>query len=314
MRELKKKNKVIVSAPGKLMLLGEHAVVYGYPCLVTAVNNRLFITAEFETGDSDKITAPQVKESNFVKETISIFKRKYKITSPVHIETRSEFSHTVGFGSSSAVTVATLKALSVLFEVPLSKKEIFDLSYQVVLAIQGVGSGFDVAVADYGKTLYFIGGGKEISPVLCPKLSLVVGYSGVKADTPTLVRKVKVDYDKNTSKINKIFLEIETLVKKGKVALIRNDLITLGKLMSRNHTLLKELGVSTDKLDHMVDRAVEGGAFGAKLSGAGGGDCMIALTSVDKRDLVVKAIEKAGGQIMDVQVNAEGIKIENGFN
>lgn len=303
--------KIQTSAPGKLMLLGEHAVVYGYPCLVTAVDNRLYVSAELHKKNEDEIIAPQVKESNFVKETLKVFKSKYHILDNLKIETQSEFSHTVGFGSSSAVTVATLKALSILLDIPLSAKEIFDLSYEVVLAIQSVGSGFDVAIADYGHTLYFVGGGKEIRPLKNDEMHLVVGYSGTKADTPTLVKKVSALRKEKKEEIDRIFDSIGKLVEQATECIQIKKWEELGKLMTQNHTFLQSLDVSTDRLDSMVHTAVEAGAYGAKLSGAGGGDCMIALVNEDKREAVEKGIESAGGEVIRVKTNAEGVRVES---
>ena len=118
--------KIRTSAPGKLMLLGEHAVVYDNPCLVTAVDKRLYVEAEIIDSNEDEIVTPQVKESRFVLESIVHFKERFSIKKSVKITTNGDFSHSVGLGSSSAVTVATFKALSALFNLPLSQREIFD--------------------------------------------------------------------------------------------------------------------------------------------------------------------------------------------
>ncbi len=302
--------KVKVSAPGKLMLLGDHAVVYGYPCLVTAVDKRLYVEADQISEREDEIITPQVKESRFVLESLSHFKKKYHIQQAVRIKTKGDFSHRVGLGSSSAVTVATFQALGILFGIPLTKKELFEMSYQVTLLIQGVGSGFDIAAASFGKTIYYIKAGTCIEPVSIQSLPLVVGYSGVKADTPFYIRKVAEAFRMRQKEMKQMFISIQHLVEQAKVSLIQNDLSSLGSCMTANHMLLKELGVSTIKLDEMVIGSIQAGAWGAKLSGAGGGDCMIALVSEEKRKSVERAIQKAGGEIINVEVNTEGVNIE----
>jgi mevalonate kinase len=299
-----------VSAPGKLMLMGEHAVIYGYHCLVTAVDKRLYVEAEKIDEEDDEIIAPQVKESRFVLESIAYFKKKFNVSQSVKIVTRGDFSHNVGLGSSSAVTVATFKALSSLFDKPLSLRKIFDLSYKVNLNIQGLGSGFDIAAATYGNTLYFVTGGKVIKPLSIPELPIVVGYSGIKADTPFYVRKVAENFKSKKNTMKKIFEEINDLVYKAKNKLIKKNYFELGKLMNKNHQLLQELGVSIPKLDAMVNAAIRAGAWGAKLSGAGGGDCMIALVSREKRKRVEQAIKKVGGEIVNAVNNAQGVRVE----
>lgn len=303
--------KTKVSAPGKLMLLGDHAVVYGHPCIVTAVDKRLYVEAEKIDAPTDDIITPQVKESRFVLETLSYFKEKFHIDDSVRIRTNGDFSHRVGLGSSSAVTVATFQALGNIFGIPLSRQLLFDMSYKVTLLIQGVGSGFDIAAAVFGKTIYYVTGGKEIEAVPVESLPLVVGYSGIKADTPFYIRKVAEEFKKKREALDKIFSSIDNLVAQAREGLRQGDLASVGTCLTANHMLLQQMGVSTQKLDDMVQASINAGAWGAKLSGAGGGDCMIALIPDGKRLAVEKAIEAAGGEIIHVAVNTAGVIIEN---
>ncbi len=296
------------SAPGKLMLLGDYAVVYNNPCLVTAVNKRVSVDVEIIDAIQDEIITPQVKESVFVKETIVYFKKTFSIIQAIRIVTHADFSHQVGLGSSSAVTVATLEALSLLFGKKLSHKQLFDMCYEIILSIQGVGSGFDIAAAVYGGTLYFVTGGKKIEPLPLTHLPLVVGYSGIKADTPSYIRKVRAAFSERGEELQSIFSSITSLVETAKAGLNKGDYPVVGNCMTQNQFLLQQLGVSIPKLDMMISAAISAGAWGAKLSGAGGGDCMIALVSDDKRDAVVREIENVGGEVIHVGLNAQGVK------
>jgi len=296
------------SAPGKLLLLGDYAVVYNNPCLVTAVDKRLYVEAEIIEKEEDEIITPQVKESRFVLETIAHFKEIFSIRQSVRIKTKGDFSHQVGLGSSSAVTVATLEALNQLFKKNLNKKQVFDMCYSVTLSIQGVGSGFDIAAAVYGGTHYYVTGGVVIEPIHIDSLPLIVGYSGVKADTPFYIRKVAEAFKYRQEELKNIFSSITSLVEEARIGLETSDFEKTGKCMTQNHILLQKLGVSIPKLDEMVKTANQAGAWGAKLSGAGGGDCMIALVSDEKRDEVKKAIEKVGGEIIHVGLNARGVE------
>ena len=289
------------------MLLGEHAVVYGYPSIVTAVSSKIKVEIEKNSSSTVKIEAPQVKDVSFVEESIRVFKKRFKFKDGLLIKTYSEFSSQYGFGSSSAVTVATLYGLNQLFNLSLTKKEIFDLGLKVTLQIQKVGSGFDIAAATFGKTLYFIRGGKKIEKLDIDELPLVVGYSGVKASTPKIVNQIKERLKKEKEKIFDIFKAIGEIVEEGKKTLLTKNYPKLGKLMNENHRLLKVLGVSTEKLDQMCKAAIGAGAYGAKLSGAGGGDCMIALVSPSKKSLVEKAIEDIGGKVLKVTNNVLGV-------
>jgi mevalonate kinase len=294
--------KVKSSAPGKLMLFGEHAVVYGYPCIVTTVSPRVYVEVEKTFGPL-KIEAPQVKDTRFVEEAVKQFCEKYKVDNKILIKTYSDFSSEFGFGSSSAVTVATIQGLSELYKVNISRKEIFDLGYRVVINIQGVGSGFDIASAVYGGTIYFITGGKIIQPLVIGNMNLVIGYSGTKASTTSVVKNLKLRIQNYETEYIKQFKNIKQIVEEAKISLVNSDWKRTGELMNQNHQLLKKLGVSTKKLDAMCLAAIKAGAFGAKLSGAGGGDCMIALTSKNKIKDVESAIIKAGGEIINVKIN-----------
>jgi mevalonate kinase len=277
---------------------------------VTAVDKRLYVKAEIINNNEDQIITPQVKESRFVLESIAQFKKQFKIKKNVRITTQGDFAHNVGLGSSSAVTVATFKALSSLFQISVTLREIFDLSYNVNLSIQGLGSGFDIAAATFGRTLFFVTGGKVIKPLRIQPLPLVVGYSGIKSDTPYYVRKMAESFENRKEKMMDIFKKISILVNLAKKNLLETNFQKTGGLMTENHRLLQKLGVSIPKLDQMVESALKAGAWGAKLSGAGGGDCMIALVSENKRKKVEEAIRKVGGEIITVQNNAEGVRLE----
>ena len=313
-----------VSAPGKLMLFGEHAVVHGRPCIVTAVDTRMTVFLEKREDRKIVINSPDLnlknylvsignldksckKEIGFVLTAIKNFFKKYQIKSGLEIKTKSEFSMKFGLGSSSAVTVTTIKALSELFGIEMKNRELFDLSYKTILDIQGVGSGFDVASAIYGGTLYFVKGGKVIEKIKVKNIPLIVGYSGIKADTPTLVKMVNRKLKKSPKKINKIFDEIEKTVNLAKIEIENQNWQRVGGLMNQNQDLLRKLGVSSKKLENLIIAALNSGALGAKLSGAGGGDCMIAMARKENLNNVKRAIEKAGGRIVDLKTLAPGV-------
>ena len=350
------------------MLLGEHAVLYNHPCIVTAVDPRLHLTAEFIEEPFFILNAPDVKIKNYKKPISKLgFPRHPELVSGsipqgatfvelatrsvlavrkpagrpawplqgptfsgIKITTHSDFSPQYGFGSSSASTVCTIFALSKLFNLRLSQKQLFNLAYKVVLEIQGKGSGFDIAAAIYGGTIYFVTGGKTINNLsfsslsrkqalllrakrsnLSNSLPLIVGYSGIKADTATLIQKVATLAQKHPQIVKKTFDSIKTVVENGKKAITNNDFSTLGELFNINQGYLESLGVSNAKLSAMIYAAREAGANGAKLSGAGGGDCIIALAPPNKKSAVEKAITRAGGKIIHVKTNTQGVKIES---
>jgi mevalonate kinase len=296
-----------ISAPGKLMLLGGHAVVYGYPCITTALSERLQVMIEETEDNKVSFECPQVRDTRFVDAAIGVAVHEWGLTHKgFRISTSCTFSGKYGFGSSSAVTVALLKGLKP--DVP--DRTLFDAAYKIIVEIQGAASGFDVAAAIYGGTLYFVGGGKVIEPLAAPDMPLVVGYTGVKADTKTLIADVAVKYAKEPEKVERIFKAIEKIVDEAKIYMTEGDWERMGRLMDFNQEYLRDLGVSSDKLETLIKAAKGGGAYGAKLSGAGGGDCMIALAAAGARQAVEEAITRAGGEVVHVTPNAQGVRIE----
>ncbi len=348
--------RVIVSAPGKLMIMGEHAVVYGHSCIATAVGQRMYATVERFDESVFVLDAPDVALENYEKPMMDIGKgdmpkgvrfveiatRNFLATHPwtggVHVSIRSEFASTFGFGSSSAATVCVLKALFVLCEIEHNANDIFSLAFKTVLDVQGKGSGFDVAAAVYGGTFsYSVERGMMES---LPTVPLVIGYSGTKADTVRLIDDVArrgeerggwEDIYKKIGElvgmaIDSFFLwpSAKERTKESAYAPIPASgpppaahvipdgsfYRSLGDLMNENQRLLEILGVNIPKLDAMIAAARGAGAYGAKLSGAGGGDCMIALVDEDKRSEVSDAITQAGGHVIDVDVGVEGVRVE----
>ncbi len=319
-------NKIKVSVPGKLMLFGEHAVVYNRPCIVTAVNQRMTVTAELTAQNTLTIQAPDVSIANltidydaneadlpkgarFIFSAVKNFCNQTDWKSGLIISTHSEFSNEFGFGSSSAVTVGVVKALSELSGANLDNHALFKIAYQSVLDVQKVGSGFDLAAAIWGGTLYFVTGGKEIKPLL-NNLSLVVGYTGIKANTVAMIQQVASAHHTALQKIDQIFDKIEQIVTLAKTELIQGNWLKLGALMNENQAVLAALGVNTPVLKNLISAALSSGALGAKLSGAGGGDCMIALATAETASAVAAGIEAAGGKVLSVSLNAAGVRIE----
>lgn len=317
------------SAPGKLALVGEHALIYGYPCIVTAVDIRYTATATktedkkiiFELTFAEKkisfsftlkeFFALEIfpKDIAFVGKAIQNLYTKYKLETGLRIETNSP-SASYGLGSSSAITVATIMAVTKENGITLSNKALFEIAYEVTLAVQGKASGFDVASTIYGGTIFYQGGGAIIETLPIKKLPIIIGFSGKKISTTNLIEKVSQLHKNNQTIIDNIFKNSETLVLEAKKYLLTNNWENFGDLLNINQGLLDALGVNTLQLSKQIFAARGHGALGAKLSGAGGGDCMFALITPETRDAVKKAIKNAGGYIVDIKANVEGARIE----
>lgn len=323
---------VAASAPGKLMLFGDHAVVHGHPCIVTAVDQRITAVVRKNGVDVFHLEAPDLGLSAYSK-TLSdlgkkelpkavcfiemLYKRfleKYPQQEGIVVTTRSQFSHQFGFGSSSAVTVAFAKALTTLYDLHLTNHELFQLCYQAVIDVQGVGSGFDIASAIWGGTLYYVSPAKIVDQLGDHSFHfpLVVGYTGIKADTPTLIHLVQNQLTADPDRVNTFFTQIHQITDDARDAIAQRDWQRVGELMTHNQQILQQLSVSGVKLDELISASNACGAYGAKLSGAGGGDCMIAIAPAQQHSGVEEAITQHGGQVMRVDVHAQGVRIEEG--
>lgn len=321
--------EVTASAPGKLMLSVGYAVVHGYPTVVTAVDQRLFATVRKNGVDVFHLDAPDLGLTAYTKDMADLgkkdlpkavrfieilyknFLKQFPQKEGIIVTTKSDFSSTYGFGSSSAVTVAFAKALTTLYNVSLTKQELFELCYQAVMEVQGVGSGYDIAAAIWGGTLYYVSPAKVIRPISVKKLPLVIAYSGEKADTPTLIRVVDSMLESHPEKISEVFSRIAQVAEDFPVAAELQDWQKIGGLFKQSQQAARDLGVSNSRLEELINAAEKSGAYGSTSSGAAGGDCILAVVPDDKKVDVVDALSKRGGKIIEVVVHAEGVRIES---
>lgn len=315
------------------MLCGEHSVVYGHPCLVTAVDLRLSVTVTLHDQASFLLDAVDLglagyqkslsqlgqgeipREARFLEVAYHLFLEAYPQSRGVRVETRNEFSASYGLGSSSASTVAFLFALAAVYGVVLHTFELFSLAYRTVLQVQGSASGFDLAAAIWGGTMYYrkptaIENRPTVIPLTVPNLPLVVGYTGVKADTATLITQVANQYENNRALVESLWEQIAQLVESAKQALLVGDWSAFGVCCTKNQQLLTRLQVSSPVLEKLITTSLGAGAFGAKLSGAGGGDCMFAVVSPENRMRVEQALQQVGGTLIATTLHADPVRLE----
>jgi mevalonate kinase len=238
---------------------------------------------------------------------------------PLAIEISSEIPSGSGLGSSAAVTVATLGAIAGL-KGRLSQEDVAKQAFNAESEVQGRASPIDTSVSAHGRGIFITSERGDdllwkierdvrrwyIHDCPVPEMTLVVGFTGIKAPTGPLVAKVK-RYVDHTRFARDIIDEIGDLTLDGMGKLREGDLEGLGRLMTRDHNLLAILGVSTPELQKLVDASLPY-SYGAKLTGAGGGGSMIALT--DRPEKVAHAIASRGGTPYIVRTGVEGVKIE----
>jgi mevalonate kinase len=304
------------SAPGKIILFGEHAVVYGRPALAVPVTQ---VHADVEISDGSRagiwIHAPDIN----LHAELNSLPSDHPIASVLHnfffafgispipsldISISSTIPVASGLGSGAAVTVAILRALSLaLSEVegstihsPLSDDEVNSFAYEIEKLHHGTPSGIDNTVVTYARPVYFIKGQPIETFTVGRPFTLVIADTGVSAPTKESVSDVRKLWEADKAKWEMVFDEIGGIVRKAKASIENGEWRALGALMDANHALLQRLTVSSPELDSLVESARKAGASGAKLSGGGRGGNMIALVEKDRAAQVAESLMSAGAK------------------
>ncbi len=323
---------VTASAAAKIILFGEHFVVYGEPAIVLAIDKRAYATVDqsddkclhvrsanlnlkgyFKDGVF-KVEQGDIREAKLKFEPVRVAVENvlvaYKEQIGLDVEINSTVPVGAGLGSSAAVVAAVTEAAGALLNVKMTKEDVFRVALEVERVVHGTASGVDPAIATFGGTLLFQTdtGFKPLE--VKTEVPLVIGNTGVERSTKVQVDKVRA-IAKNYPQIMELMKKTaREIVLRAMDAFKHNDLKALGDLMNVNHALLYGIGVSDESLEWLINAAKKAGAYGAKLTGPGGGGCMIALANEGKLQDVLDAIMRAGGRPFMAKKTDEGVRIE----
>jgi mevalonate kinase len=261
------------SAPGKVILLGEHSVVFGEPAIAAAIDRRLEVSLRVG-GEAAKPSDSRIERALAV--AASDFGVDAKDLS---VEITSDIPPACGLGSSAAFSLALVRALASLADRTLSPDDVRGRASRVEDVFHGTASGVDVAASAEGGVLWFERADPPRLERLRPgkPLELVVALSGEVRSTAGPVSRLRARHAARPDLYGRFFRLAGDLVRSGREALTSGDLEGFGQLMDAAQGLLNAFGVSTPTLERMIGIARGAGAFGAKLSGAGGGGAIIAL-------------------------------------
>ncbi|HUK84824.1 MAG TPA: mevalonate kinase [Candidatus Acidoferrum sp.] len=307
------------SGYGKVILFGEHFVVHGLPGVVSAIDSTTDAEAKkdikgLQIKDERKTAKGYSEEKRLQQiESIERMLKAMGIDPKIGLDiwiggTLPGFS---GLGASAASSVAIARAIAQELNMQIPDEKINQIAYEAEKAYAGNPSGIDNTAATYGGLMWFkkdlAGGPDKIEKLrLRRPIEIVIGSTGKVANTKAMVEGVADRKKKNPQKYDPIFKQAENVAVAGRRALENYDLKKIGDLMDENHRLLQEIGVSSKELDSLVDLARKQGAFGAKLTGGGGGGCMVALTpGKELQGKVLSAIKFLGFEVLSTKIGIE---------
>ena len=305
------------SAPGKVILFGEHFVVYGVKAILCAINKRITVTAE--EIDEKKISIKsnigelELEPNKPISEINSPLKPFYYLANKIiqdkdlgiKIEVESEIPLGVGLGSSSACCVAGAAAIAKLFG-SISKEEILKLAIEAEKTIFENTSGADCTVCTFGGLMEYDkeNGFSKIESE--PNFHLVIANSNVEHSTDRVVAGVREFKESNKEEFSKLCENESALIENVLELLKENNIKELGHKAIQNQEYLERIGISNDKLRDMIQIGQKS-SFGAKITGAGGGGCIFALTDESNLENTIKEFKEKNHECFSVKIDFKGL-------
>jgi mevalonate kinase len=302
---------------GKTILFGEHFVVHGVPGIVSAVDSAaesivkksqkgINVTDE-RTGAKGYAEKKKLQQLESIERMLTAMNLDPKNTA-IDIWLGGNLPGFSGLGASAASSVAIARAIAEEFNLDLPDEKINDVAYEAEKAYAGNPSGIDNTAATFGGLIWFkknLDSGSNTIEQLSIRepVEIVIGNTGIVANTKAMVAGVAERKGQNPEKYDAIFRQAEELAHKGREALEKFDLKQVGELMNDNYRLLQEIEVSCKELDYLVNLARKQGAVGAKMTGGGGGGCMLALTpGKELQERVACAIESEDFEVLRTKI------------
>jgi len=296
---------IVSSAPGKVILFGEHAVVYERAAIAAPVAQvRATVTVEpapsgsgltlvaSDLGRSVRLaTAP---EDDPLAAAARLALAHLSAPAPDGVLTiNSTIPIASGLGSGAAVSTALVRGLAGFLDHTMGPAEVSEIVFEVEKIHHGTPSGIDNTVVAYEQPVYFVRGRPVERLAVGESLTLLIADTGTPSPTGKIVAQVRRGWQREPARYDALFDQIGDIVEEARRAIEAGNVDTLGELMDDNHELLIKLGVSSLQLNDLVETARFAGALGAKLSGAGRGGNMIALVDGDMADEVAEALRDA---------------------
>lgn len=302
---------ISAQAPAKTILLGEHAVVYGRPAIAVPVHQvyaRTVVIADpLAQPDLIRIEAKDIGLDTYLSDleadnpfvvAIESIKNNFSLNHlpASHIVIHSTIPRSAGLGSSAAVAVSIIRAYTTFLGLQPSAQEISELAYEVEKVQHGTPSGIDNTVIAFETPIVFQKNHPTRLLQVGSPLTLIIADSGIPGSTKEALAIVRERWQSAPNLYEQHFDQIAGYVTDAIEKIRIGDLNSLGNLMTQNHTILQQIGVSSPELDRFVDNAMENGALGAKMCGGGLGGNMIALVKPESVDTISNNLSILGAK------------------
>jgi mevalonate kinase len=305
---------ITCSAPGKVYLFGEHAVVYGEPAIACAISLRVSTSVELESSRRITIDAMNRRrncpneEFKYACCAAHVMKRLFDRDFGASISIKSQLPARQGLGSSAAVTVSTIKALAECLDINLNSQEVANLGHQVESTVQGQASPTDTYVSSTGGAVLIEQ--KQTSHLPPLNIPLIIGATGTERLTSEVISSVAKMRERYPALVEDVLSAIGDVTRLGKQKLAEQDFIGVGELMNINQGLLESIGVSDEALSRLAYAARAAGALGAKITGAGRGGCIIAITNAGNVAEVSQAVRANDAQVLKATFSDLGLHVD----
>ena len=305
------------SAPGKVILFGEHFVVYGVKAILCAINKRVTVTAEkikeekisikSDIGDLELELNKPISEINSPLKPFYYLANKIiqNQSTGIEIKIESDIPLGAGLGSSSACCVAGAAAISKLFS-EKTKEEILELAIEAERTIFENTSGADCTVCTYGGIIEYEKEKGFIKIKSEPNFHLIIANSNIKHSTESIVSKVKQFKNEDTERFSKLCNDESKLIEDVLQLLKENNIQKLGQKVVQNQKYLETLGISNEKLKDMIKIGQES-SFGTKITGAGDGGCVFSLTDESNLENTINGFKKKNYDCFSVKIDYDGL-------
>ncbi|MFW9901066.1 MAG: mevalonate kinase, partial [Candidatus Thorarchaeota archaeon] len=302
---------VRTSAPGKCILFGEHAVVYGYPAIAMAISLKSTCIIEELTEEKIELVFQNYDQkyefkdlTDLIKKLPSQFKQISYIFKIIHDRFNCQISNikltissilfpSSGLGSSASIAVALVMAFNNYYNWELEKVDISELAFEMEKIVHGTPSGIDNTICTFGNVIFFQD--KSFRYIEVPDdFKILITYTNIGHNTKLAIEQLKGLKKKEPLLCDNIFKEIGFYTEKAELELKNGNLNELGILMNNNQKLLATLNLSNNAISKIIDIAIKNGAYGSKITGAGLGGCVISIGDEDILEIISQILYEKG--------------------